>query len=754
MFKQFVEENDLNTALQQTLQIVAAFHDIVSYVVGFAHLGSYSAVYTSRKHERLTADWGGTEGIGAELQEIQKQIDALRDPTNPQEVGKLLQLRREVLFLQFDAAVQHLIREAFLSSGNIESFKAVTDNMSHALPDLSNSLISSIYSSRINVPEPLFPSGSRVSIISVCLCGLSERNLKIANGEILGVSLLMEDVIQTTVFYLLQPDHAGDIIPVNSLIHTEENIFSEGLLENPVELYMLLKSFLVLWKQLEVFKKEWAREKLGMEEINTLSLHQQFSKIYRVEIFYPAMKMIAGQMGNEEAFDQLFIDTQSILPLKGASEMEIKTQQVVGKHLECHMISEVQKRVAKDLTLVISERARQDTGLPIELWKHPIMEEHFSAVRPQIIEKFVQNLTDGQLESGDEVTFTKEHLKACLTSLACDIMARERSNFEAYSMFYENILQQEHHLLFQKEQAVDIQKRSTDFSYQMIVEITALRAKLSGLEEENQTLRDKIKKEIHQEYEELVQNLFLACFNLKAKLDEYHVKMNSDVCQLISEVRRESIENMITLKRKFGSTRDNFALSGNLEKVSLFWISWNKYSAVIAGAKDKFCIYSIFILRHFLPVSTDCMHSLLQKKQLLKEAEHRAAEDTRSRQHLDGVKSANMGRLQEEIGEKELKLRIIMEELEKTSKISQLQQRKIDKEIRELSHERSLKLDAFQRVDELQSQVYDFESTLSHRGSSAGPSHVYSGFTKYSHPFTFCTLYQNSPNVLKSKTSR
>lgn len=31
-------------------------------------------------------------------------------------------------------------------------------------------------------------------------------------------------------------------------------------------------------------------------------------------------------------------------------------------------------------------------------------------------------------------------------------MARERSNFETYSMFYENILQQLHHLLYQKEQ--------------------------------------------------------------------------------------------------------------------------------------------------------------------------------------------------------------------------------------------------------------------------------------------------------------
>ena len=37
--------------------------------------------------EYVTADWGGTEGIAAELREIQKQINHLDNPTNPQQVG-------------------------------------------------------------------------------------------------------------------------------------------------------------------------------------------------------------------------------------------------------------------------------------------------------------------------------------------------------------------------------------------------------------------------------------------------------------------------------------------------------------------------------------------------------------------------------------------------------------------------------------------------------------------------------------------
>jgi hypothetical protein len=40
------------------------------------------------------------------------------------------------------------------------------------------------------------------------------------------------------------------------------------------------------------------------------------------------MKALAKQMGKEDEFEGLIINSQSILPPKGASEIEIKTQQV------------------------------------------------------------------------------------------------------------------------------------------------------------------------------------------------------------------------------------------------------------------------------------------------------------------------------------------------------------------------------------------------------------------------------------------
>ncbi len=71
----------------------------------------------------------------------------------------------------------------------------------------------------------------------------------------------------------------------------------------------------------------------------------------------------------------------------------------------------------------------------------------------------------------------------------------------------------------------------------------------------------------------------------------------------------------------------------------------------------------------------------------------------------------------DDIEDKEMKLRILTEEFDRASKMFNNTQDKTSREVvqmrSQLSHERNLKLDAFQRVDELQTQVYDIEQALS-----------------------------------------
>ncbi|XP_069092706.1 uncharacterized protein [Pleurodeles waltl] len=830
MFKTLPERAAFK-ALSQMLQIVAALRDIVSYILSFAQLGNPSGSSGSQKAQSLMADWGGLEGIGSELRELQRLIDSLPSPQDPKAVAQLLTVRRDVMFMQFDAAVRHLIREAFLSSGNLSAYTSTTENMFHGLPPLSSSVVKSAFASQLPLPQPLDPRKHRTFMLfpwrtflsdgglfpvlisnlcnteyhmQLCLCGLSDQDRTVAHGELVGAQLLMEDVLQNNYESnkLNSEDLEGKETPyLNEKQQTpvetrqlsanqHQNVWktSEELhgLHNPITAYSLLRSFLKLWKQLELFKDVWGRLKLSVEEINSVALYKQFSELYRVDILYPSLKALARQMGKEDEFEALLTSTQNIHPPKGASEITIRSRQLqrILEGLEIHMIHEVQKKINKEITMVISERAREDRGLPTELWKHPVMKENFSATRPHILEQFVQRLMENCQDSDTEITFGKDHLQRCLTILGCDIMARERSNYETYSMFYENVLQQEHQLLYQKEQelqAIESGQQQVDsstiqtaeLSHELVLEVTALRTKLSDVEEGHISLKERVKKEVQNEYETLVRTLFGICINLKSRLDEYHINMHKQVCELISDVRKECLDNIIDLKMKFGATKDDNTLKENLAthqelqtmrdensrleelvcklKALGTWKETIKQGKLreqlrnveaesIQNKKDSLKVkmvaeQEVALLREQLRAvqkalvksqaeSEKVKKQLDKQKQLLTETEHRLSQENRSRQHLDHMKAASMEKLLEDIGDKEQRLQSLAEEAEKSSKWNHLQQNKVKKEIRQirsrLCQERSLKLDAFHRVDELQTQVYDLETATPQRNSSAG----------------------------------
>ncbi|KAM4771028.1 uncharacterized protein WCC33_002830 [Rhinophrynus dorsalis] len=824
MFKMLPEKAAFR-ALYQTLQIVASMHDIVSYIFSFAQLGNSCSTYSSHlKNKILTADWGGAEGIGAELQDIQKLIDSLDNPQDPKEVASMLLLRREVMFLQFDAAVRHLIREAFLSAGNVSAYNTTTDNMYHGLPALSNSVVPSAFSTQLPVPLPLDPTSQRTFMLypwrtflangglfpltinslhtigfhmQMCLCEMTDHERSVAHGELVGVQLLMEDILQSNhnfISFTIKGDKEDRLVSAEFQTPGDRQqetgpgttIHLPSAPHDPISVFKLLRSFLILWKQLEVCKENWGKQRLRVEKVNTTPIYKQFCELYRDEIFYPTMKAIAKKMGKEEEFEGLALRSQVVLPPKGASDVETRIWQLhkLLEYFESHMIHEVQKKTAKEMTLVMAERTREEGGLPTELWQQTVMKETFSPIRPQSVEKFVQKLMSEHQDNTSEVTFRKDHLEDCLTSLACDIMERERSNFDTYSMFYENLLRQEHQLLYQKEQemlAVDGEQRQSEenlsktaeLSHELIIEITALRAKLSDLEEEALATKERMKKEVQEEYEALVRTLFEACVSLKAKLDEYHINMNKQVCELISDARKEGVDDMIILKRKYGSTKDDNALRNNLttqEKLQSLrdensclqalvsklkalnhWKTTAKEGQLrekIRDAKKEavqckkeslklklIMEQEMTLLRQQLMVARTALtktqaensivkQQLSKQKEQLNELEHRLSQETRSRQHLEAIKSASMDKLMEDLEEKEHRLLSLAEEAERFSKMSQLQQNKINREVKQiksqLMQERNLKLDAFQRVDELQTQVYDLEMTSSLRNSPVG----------------------------------
>uniref|UniRef100_A0A8C0X0L6 Coiled-coil domain-containing protein 162 n=1 Tax=Castor canadensis TaxID=51338 RepID=A0A8C0X0L6_CASCN len=810
MFKTLPEKAAFR-ALKLTLQLIASLHDIVAYLFSFAKLGNCPTCFDfPLSPNPLRADWGGTEGIGSELHELQKMLDGLQSPQDPTQVVQVLLLRREVMFLQFDAAVRHLIR-TFLAAGNLPAYQSVTEGVYHGLPPLSNSLMKSIFASQFSLPQPLDPQGLQALVLfpwrtfledggpftvmssipdtldynmQLCLCGLNDCDRKVAHGELVGVQLLMKDVLLSSYHVVVegssgqqasldkntQPDWSK-LLGFRSQFQSSPK--ASTLLESQCDAMMsftLLRSFLILWKQLEVLKEHWGRLKLQGQDINSVSLHKQFSELYEADIFYPSMKALAKQMGKEDEFEGLIINSQSILPPKGASEIEIKTQQLrkLLENLEIHMIQEVLRKVNREMTLVLSEKSSQECTLPTDLWKHQVMKENFSVVRPQIVEKFVQRLMENYQDGGPEITFRKDHLEACLLSLGCDVMARERSNFETYSMCYEHLLQHARQRLCQKEQELELLRGSqvpsedhagqvAELSHDMIMEITALRAQLTDLEEENLNLKKQIRKEVQEEYEALVQALFMNCLHIKEKLDENQLNLIQKVCELISEVRTEGIANVKELKKKWRSARPDEGIKENPAKEQLRALqqdnddlaalvckvrSLDRWRLAVQQARfrdqlsraekesvqnKKECLSIKLMTEQEVSLLRQQLRALRQalaraqadntrlwmqqnsQAQLLKELEYRVTQDAVTRQQLDIIKTSSMEKLLEDVGQKEQQLQLLTEEAERASKLGQLQRKKIERELHQmrsrLAQERSVKLDAFQRVEELQSQL-------------------------------------------------
>lgn len=79
-----------------------------------------------------------------------------------------------------------------------------------------------------------------------------------------------------------------------------------------------------------------------------------------------------------------------------------------------------------------------------------------------------------------------------------------------------------------------------------------------------------------------------------------------------------------------------------------------------------------------------CLGPPLLQAQLLRELEHRVTQDTVTRQQLDIIKTSGMETLLKDVEQKEQKLQLLTEEAERASKRGQLQQQKMDRDLKQV----------------------------------------------------------------------
>lgn len=122
------------------------------------------------------------------------------------------------------------------------------------------------------------------------------QNRNVANGEILGVALLMEDLLlakekdKTKDLSIQHQDTVVETSTNNSNNAKndsnrkdskidEENGQIEIIKKPPEKLlanYSKWHYFLITWKRLEMLKQQWVRRKLGIEQINTPEIYARY----------------------------------------------------------------------------------------------------------------------------------------------------------------------------------------------------------------------------------------------------------------------------------------------------------------------------------------------------------------------------------------------------------------------------------------------------------------------------------------------
>ena len=171
------------------------------------------------------------------------------------------------------------------------------------------------------------------------------------------------------------------------------------------------------------------------------------------------------------------------------------------------------------------------------------------------------------MESNGRISFPRTHLNACIDSLAGELMSRERSTYEQYSSYYEQLLATLHAEMYKREREVidlqdalrtqqeaafiDVQCQMADKSFQLLLEITALRAKITEMREHAMGQERHVRERVKEEYFQLVNSLFSLAFEQRTQFDEFRENLLESSLAIVNETRQESVQRMSAMKEKF-----------------------------------------------------------------------------------------------------------------------------------------------------------------------------------------------------------
>ncbi|CAH8579079.1 unnamed protein product [Schistosoma curassoni] len=660
--------------------------------------------------------------------------------------------------------------------------------------------------------------------ISLCLAGLKPVDCPTVHGELLAMNLTLDDIVETgdivdacagdrlaiqetdNMHLILSkrtkdkkregtPEAEEPVVKQTTNIQTQDvdritvkdsEMNKLSILNTPIAAYKLIKKYLILRKRIELLKYAWGTRRLGIEQINTSKTFKMFCSVYKNEQLYSLIRSLSLQFNQPDIFTLASLnDTDIFVIPKNIPEIIVRQRQLLKliEAFELFMISDLRKSIVRQTDLVIKERNREEGNLPIDLWKRPAMKETLSVKRPALAEEFLNQLISHSIHNEESgiYTITKENFNLIVQNVAISVMHNEKETFEHYSMYYENLLKNQHHLMYANEREIQdlrdklhqkdletgttVQFQMSEQVHDLLLEVTALRARILELEEKHKETEAKVQKRVRKELSDSIRKLFGLSFEQKSRIDEYRNQLKAITLQRIAEIKEEASTEMLRIKERTAVgtsaedelTERNYHLSKEITtlhqhnislqqmmnrlKVMAQWqqttlkCTFEKQLGIVENQRNqnktnvtrlnmlseqqiRLLNEEITNVREHLANTQKHLNDLriaLDKEMKDKiDRKHAAERKAATDKQMAIVKQMHIDQLITEITEKDTVLNEMNTILSASAKTRKQEAdksvRQVDLLRKQLKEEKRLKQSALQKIDDIMSQLYQFES--------------------------------------------
>ncbi|UJR22296.1 hypothetical protein I4U23_025354 [Adineta vaga] len=598
--------NELQKRLQDILRIISSFNDLIHILVGYAQLNALVANveqrFSERTNELSTFDQSGE--FASELHEIQQEIHSLSS-TSLSNVANLLETKRRLTIFQIYFSIGYLIPDCFLKGKNQMAFNNLR---SHSLPVLQNFVsdfnryrpIYSIlpepllpvqasakqfypwtvheYQYNINAKRLSWPTYALIDLIHLCLIGLKPQELALANTEFISTQVMLKNIED-----IVKPKKTNDL--ATTILRRKEASTDEYLTN-----YLHLELYIIECIRFELIRYAWCTAKLNVAAINTLKIFDDGFISYRDEVRSPILRQLSITTGHSNFYNDFPVALVNGQLPPHVTEYEYKHALVIRLLIELEgkfMMTDTLKVLKKERTIVLSERLREESSIPTDIWKKQQFTETFSVLRSNILDEFSQMLSEyeykdeqstpnspstndnskdtestitssNSFRSTDVYCIRRSDLEVCLKEAGNRLMQRERENYVNYSSYYENVLYNIRQAMIERDNElkslrsqlqdqqytmeIDSQLLALSAYFDLLNELIQLRSLNGQLQIDKQLRFDKELIHIRENFQIKIQDLLETNLQLRTEFEKYRAELFLNTIAIIKAIRVETHE--------------------------------------------------------------------------------------------------------------------------------------------------------------------------------------------------------------------